>query len=59
MKEPQTYAGMFQAAMSELKRQTDLYFEFKKKEFDKYVEETHAKNSKEDDKGRLIKFVEG
>lgn len=36
-KRPQSYADMFQAAMFELRKQTDLYFELKKKEFDEYV----------------------
>lgn len=50
--QPQSYADMFQAAMRELKRQTDLYFEFKKKEFDEYVdnklEEKYGTITKED-----------
>lgn len=46
--QPQSYADMFQAAMQELKKQTDLYFELKKKEFDKHVEETYGKITKED-----------
>jgi len=44
----QSYADMFQMAMQELKKQTDLYFEFKKKEFDKHIEETYGKTTKED-----------
>lgn len=46
--QPQSYSEMFQSAMQELKNQTDLYFEFKKKEFDKHVEETYGKITKED-----------
>lgn len=37
--QPQSYQEMFQMAMEELKRQTDLYFEGKKLEFDKYVDD--------------------
>ena len=47
-KQPQSYADMFQIAMQELNKQTDLYFEMKKKEFDKHVEETYGTISKED-----------
>lgn len=32
MKQPQSYADMFQMAMQELKKQTDIYFEAKKRE---------------------------
>lgn len=38
-KQPQSYADMFQTAMFELRKQTDLYFELKKKEFDEYVDQ--------------------
>lgn len=38
MRQPQSYEEMFRFAMQELKRQTDFYFEFKKEEFDKYIE---------------------
>lgn len=37
-KQPQSCAEMFQMAMQELKKQTDLYFETKKKEFDEYMD---------------------
>lgn len=47
-KQPQSYADMFQMAMQELKKQTDIYFEMKKKEFDKHTEETYGKITKED-----------
>lgn len=47
-RQPQSYAEMFQMAMQELKKQTDIYFEMKKKEFDDYVEETYGKITKED-----------
>lgn len=36
-RQPQSYADMFHMAMQELKKQTDIYFEMKKKEFDEYV----------------------
>lgn len=38
MQQPQSYADMFQMIMQEFKKQTDLYFEMKKKEFDEYVD---------------------
>lgn len=36
--QPSSYAEMFQRIMEEMRRQTDIYFEFKKREFDQYVE---------------------
>lgn len=39
MKELQSYQEMFYYISTELKKQTDEYFEAKKKEFDEYVEE--------------------
>lgn len=47
-RQPQSYAEMFQMAMQELKKQTDLYFEMKKKEFDQHIEETYGTITKED-----------
>lgn len=40
MKEPQSYEEMFHYIFTELKKQTDEYFEAKKKEFDEYVDRT-------------------
>lgn len=46
-KQPQSYAEMFEMAMQELKKQTDIYFEMKKKEFDKYVDRKVQEKSNE------------